>query len=267
MKKLLLRLFTTITVFSMLVLPSTSAQAQEVKQFDFDNWYKDAKIAYDNYISILEEKKDDPSVSQLYTCADLIYRGSIGEKKLYTGSVSGGTEEEWDSFSAIEILGYKSTYLNFVTLMGSSNDYYNDNLKSGEDIKKSYFRSTMGFSEYWGESGDQIFNAYLEFAEYQLQYFEYYGFPYNFYNNKSYADETGLDITAEPTTTEETENLESLGLAEDEIAEIESEINNENANSTDPNSINPLVIIIPIALILAIVGYVIFRKKNNKKDE
>jgi len=268
MKKILITLLTTFSVLFLSIFMPISANAQEPSNFDFETWYSDAKNAYDNFINVLTEKKEDATVAQIYSNADSLTRSSLTLKKDYVECVKNGTEEEWESFSDIELFAYKSTYLDFTSLMNKSNDFINDNIKSSDAKKEIYFQRNLGISEFMGESGNAIFSAYMNFADYQLQYFEYYNFPYNFHTDKSYAEETGIEITSETATTEETEDLESLGLTKDEIAEIESEIEaeigtkQENIKNTNSNSINPIIIIIPIILIFAICGYVIFQKKE-----
>lgn len=262
MRKLLLRLLTIITVFSM-AFPMNAVHAQEVNEFDFESWHEEAMQAYDAYISLLESKVDDSTWKNVFDYAE-ITRASV--KKIYLESVENATEEELNALSQTDVIDYFTTYLNFVLVKNRSTEYYDSNFKSGDTAKQNYFRDNVGTSMWTGNGSEELLNAYMTVAEYQLQYFEYYGFPYNFHNDKSYADETGLDITVETTVTEETEDLESLGLTENEISEIESEINNENANTTNANSLNPLFIIVPIVLILAIGGYIIFRRKSNKKD-
>lgn len=264
MKKMLLLLLTVITACSMLDFPTTPVHAQEATEFDYDVWHSEAMQAYETYISLLESKADDSTWKRVFDCAE-ITRASA--KKVYTDSVKDATEEEWNGLSQLDVIDYFTTYLNFVLVKNFSNDYYDSNFKNGDTAKQNYFRNSVGLSLWTGNGSEELINAYMNFAEYQLQYFDYYSFPYNFHNDKSYAEETGLEIIAENTENEEISDLEELGLNEEEIAEIKSEINAENPNNEDSNSINPLFIIIPIALLLAISGYIIFSKKNKKKDK
>lgn len=263
MKKLLLQLLTVITAFSMLAFPPTTIHAQEVSDFNFDGWHSEAMQAYETYISLLESKADDSTWKNVFDYAELT---RVSVKKVYTDSVKGATEEEWNGLSKTDVIDYFTTYLNFVLVKDRSNDYYDSHFKNGETAKQNYFRDSVGVGMWTGNGSEELLNAYMTVAEYQLQYFEYYSFPYNFHNDKSYADETGLEIITEATENEEISDLESLGLTEEEIAEIESEINADNSNNEDSNSINPLFLIIPIVLLLAISGYIIFSKKNQKKD-
>lgn len=262
MKKLLLRLLTIIIVFSM-AFPLNAVHAQEVNEFDFESWHDESMQAYDAYISLLESKVDDSTWKNVFDYAE-ITRASV--KKIYLESVNGATEEEWNSLTQTDVIDYFTTYLNFVLIKNRSNEYYDSHFKNGDTAKQNYFRDNVGVGMWSGNGNEELLNAYMTVAEYQLQYYEYYSFPYNFHNDKSYADETGLEIIAKTTENEEIGDLESLGLTQEEIAEIESEINAENSNNEDSNSINPLFIIIPIVLLLAISGYLIFSKKNKKKD-
>lgn len=264
MKKILLRLLTVITAFSMLTFLPTTIHAQEVSDFNFDVWHDEAMQAYDTYISLVESKVDDSTWKNVFDYAEIT---RVSVKKIYLESVKNATEEELNTLSQADVIDYFTTYLNFVLVKDRSNDYYDSHFKSGETAKQNYFKDSVGLNMWTGNGSEELINTYMTVADYQLQYFEYYGFPYNFHNNKSYADETGLEIIAETTENEEIGDLESLGLTEEEIAEIESEINAENSNNEDSNSINPLFIIIPIVLLLAISGYIIFSKKNKKKDQ
>ena len=262
MKKMLSRLLTVITVLCMLLFPPIAVHAQG--EFDFKTWHEEAMQAYDTYISLLESKADDSTWKNVFDYAEIT---RVSVKKIYLESVENATEEELNTLSQTDVIDYFTTYLNFVLVKNRDNEYYDSNFKNGDTAKQNYFIDNVGIGMWTGNGSDELLNAYMTVVEYQLQYFEYYGFPYNFHNDKSYADETGLEIITETTENEEIGDLESLGLTEDEIAEIKSEINAGNPNNKDSNSINPVFIIIPIVLLLAISGYIIFSKKNKKKDQ
>ena len=68
-----------------------------------------------------------------------------------------------------------------------------------------------------GNGSEELLNAYMTVAEYQLQYFEYYSFPYNFHNDKSYAEEIGIAISEEETE----EVILKNDFTDEEVEEIE----------------------------------------------
>jgi hypothetical protein len=64
-----------------------------------------------------------------------------------------------------------------------------------------------------GNGADELKSAYETFVRYQVIYFSYYNFPYNFIDDKSYAEETGLSSLVE-------ESVNENGFTDSEQAEI-----------------------------------------------
>lgn len=254
MRKKFSRIFIIFSMcLSMLILPY-SVNADEVKEFDFDTWHKEAMQAYEEYTSLLYSKTEDSTWDKAFTDAE-ITRMSI--KKTYLESVKNATEEEWDSLPPAEIIDYTTTYLKFVLLIERDKAYYDSCFNSGEVAKMNYFNHTVGISVWRGNGCEELKEAYMKVADYQLAYYEYYNFPYNFHDDMSYAEATGLEIANDKT---EEINLENEGLNKDEISEIESAIKEETTN--DSKALNPLFIIIPIVFILVGGVAVILVKKN-----
>ena len=106
-EKMLLLLLTVITACSMLAFPTTPVHAQEATEFDYDVWHSEAMQAYETYISLLESKADDSTWKRVFDCAE-ITRASA--KKVYTDSVKGATEEEWNGLSKTDVIDYFTTY-------------------------------------------------------------------------------------------------------------------------------------------------------------
>lgn len=148
-----------------------------------------------------------------------------------------------------------------------SNDYYDSSFKNGENAKQNYFRDSVGVGMWTGNGSEELLSVYMTVAEYQLQYFEYYGFPYNFHNDKSYAEEIGMDNITDTQVTEtladftvdEIREIEEA-LGEDALGEIRNDINGENAKVS--NSPNIWIVVIIIALVIGV--FVVLKMKNQK---
>lgn len=210
----------TSNVLNQLGVSSISASVTDYgngENFDFEGWYSEAMQAYDNYISLLESKADDSTWKNVFDYAE-ITRASV--KKVYADSVKGATEEEWNGLSKTDVIDYFTTYLNFVLLKDRSNDYYDSHFKNGETAKQNYFRDSVGVGMWTGDGSEELLSAYMTVAEYQLQYFEYYSFPYNFHNDKSYAEEISATISEEETE----EVISKDDFTDEEIEEIEEVI-------------------------------------------
>ena len=131
MKKLLLRLLTIITVFSM-AFPMNAVHAQEVNEFDFESWHEEAMQAYDAYISLLESKVDDSTWKNVFDYAE-ITRARV--KKIYLESVENATEEEQELvLNNIMDLMINPQYHNLIN--ATVEIFYNNNEKE-EEISNS----------------------------------------------------------------------------------------------------------------------------------
>lgn len=207
----------TSNVLNQLGVNSTSTSVADYgngENFDFEGWHSEAMQAYETYISLLESKTDDSTWKNVFDYAE-ITRASV--KKVYADSVKGATEEEWNGLSKTDVIDYFTTYLNFVLVKDRSNDYYDSHFKNGETAKQNYFRDSVGVGMWTGNGSEELLSAYMTVAEYQLQYFEYYSFPYNFHNDKSYAEEIGIAISEEETE----EVISKDDFTDEEIEEIE----------------------------------------------
>lgn len=207
----------TSNVLNQFGVSSTSTSVTDYgngENFDFEGWHSGAMHAYETYISLLESKADDSTWKNVFDYAE-ITRASV--KKVYVDSVKGATEEEWNGLSKTDVIDYFTTYLNFVLVKDRSNDYYDSHFRNGETAKQNYFRDSVGVGMWAGNGSEELLSAYMTVAEYQLQYFEYYSFPYNFHNNKSYAEEISIAISKEETE----EVISKDDFTDEEIEEIE----------------------------------------------
>lgn len=207
----------TSNVLNQFGVSSTSTSVTDYgnrENFDFEGWHSEAMQAYENYISLLESKADDSTWKNVFDYAEIT---RVSVKKVYADSVKGATEEKWNGLSKTEVIDYFTTYLNFVLVKDRSNDYYDSHFKNGETAKQNYFRDSVGVGMWTGNGSEELLSAYMTVAEYQLQYFEYYSFPYNFHNDKSYAEEIGIAISEEKTE----EVISKDDFTDEEIEEIE----------------------------------------------
>lgn len=257
----------TSNVLNQLRVSSTSTSVTDYgngENFDFEGWHSEAMQAYKTYISLLESKTDDSTWKNVFDCAE-ITRASA--KKVYVDSVKGATEEEWNGLSKTDVIDYFTTYLNFVLVKDRSNDYYDSQFKNGDTAKQAYFRDSVGTGSWKGNGSEEMLSAYMKVADYQLQYFEYYSFPYNFHNDKSYAEETGLSTMEE---TEET--ISKDDFTDDELKEIKQVAKEEGLKERSKGiwgevfeklKDNWLTLII---LAVVGVGLLVIRKKIKNKN-
>jgi hypothetical protein len=180
--------------------------------FDFDTWYGETKTAFDLFVSLAETSLSDDSWSDLYRKCDKSYR--LAYSDTYVKYVSGGTTEEFDLLSAPEVLVYVESYLSFADMAGGTagSKQYERYFTNGEAGYETYFKMVEGL---WnGNGADELKNAYETFVRYQVIYFNYYNFPYNFVDDKSYAQETGISAIVG-------ESVDENGFTDSEQAEIQ----------------------------------------------
>lgn len=262
----------TSNVLNQLGISSTTTSVTNYgngENFDFEGWHDEAMQAYDAYISLLESKVEDSSWKKVFDYAE-ITRASA--KKIYLENVKGATEEEWNALSQTDVIDYFTTYLNFVLLKNRSNEYYDSQFKSGDTAKQNYFRDSVGTGMWTGNGSEELLNAYMTVAEYQLQYYEYYNFPYNFHNDKSYAEEISISNAKENAEEVVSQDVSKNDFTDEEIKELES-VAEELGLKEQSKSIWGEVLeklkdswLTLVILIVVGVGLLVVRKKMKDKN-
>lgn len=284
MKRFLSCVFAFTMALSLVILPSVSVvQAEGTddlknlyvsdNEFDFETWHTKAMDAYKSFKILLYSKKDFPDWKQAMFNADVTRQTA---KKVYLNNVGNASEEEWDSMPQVEIIDYFTTYLSYVLLRDRDTDYYNSIFNNGDLAKTNYFENSVGLCTWTGDGCEELKSVYMTLADLQMEYYNYYSFPYNFHNDKSYAEEMGMSGAEDATETKETEEIkvpeEIKEFTKDEIEEIQNAIaetsaHNEAGNSKDANE-SPSYWWIAL-IVLAIIGAVVVVikvKSDNKKE-
>lgn len=263
----------TSDVLSQLGMRSTTTSVTDYgneKNFDFEGWHDEAMKAYDAYISLLESKVEDSSWKNVFDYAE-ITRASV--KKIYLESVKGATEEKWNALSQTDVIDYFTTYLNFVLVKNRSNEYYDSHFKNGDTAKQNYFRDSVGVGMWTGNGSEELLNAYMTVVEYQLQYYEYYNFPYNFHNDKSYAQETSISNAEENAEEIVSEDISKDDFTDKEIKELENVAEEELGLKEQSKGIWGEVLkklkdswLTFVILIVVLAGLFVVRKKIKDKN-
>lgn len=244
---------------------TTTSSSFAGQNFDFDSWYAEAKPAYDKFVELSNTALQSGTWTGLYNQCDLIYRNAFA--KAYSDYVHGKTEDDFKALSVENIFIYVETYLRFGDMVTSGGSQFKNYFENGQTGLNKYFSMVEGL---WaGEGKDELVEVYENLMQYQIDYYNYYHFPYNFVTDKSYSEETGLTYQPE-------ESVNENGFTESEQAEIdevtkkEGGIAKESKETWSPvfkTLLNHWLSL--LLLVIAFVGLVIVRiiiKKKNVDD-
>lgn len=192
--------------------------------------------------------------------------------KWYVAYVQGGTEEEFFAMSAFERWLWTNTYTRLAYASGGSGNY------------NKYYGSKAAFNTYIvnaamnlvkGTNSDVIIDAYEKLMDWQWDYINENGVPFNFIRNRSYIEEInaeGGDVTEpqEPqdgNTEEPTEGTQGHKVQEshndgNEATEPTAEANKGIWTETIAILANNSVTIIILAFLVAAVLVVMYIRKS-----
>ena len=187
--------------------------------FDFERWHDGAMASFNNFNELFSDIEEDSTWQGYLANAEIRRNVSLN---YYLNSVHGAEESTWLNMSKTDIFLWQNTYLVFVEMIDKGNDYFTKTFANQQTIDK-WLKSIICTSSWTGNGNEEIYNAYVEWLDYQIEYYRYYGYPYNFINDKSYAEETSLF----PSSSEENEEISSDELSDEEIAELEEDINHD----------------------------------------
>ena len=261
-------------IFVMALMPISYANAEESdnKDFDFETWHDEAMQAYENFSSLFYSIQDDPTWEMHLSMAEA--RRNISANT-YLKSVTNAKQSDWDNYSAVDIYLWHDTYLVFCDMMNRGTEYFDSKFNSGEARLNSFFEDNIGTGAWTGTNGEELKEAYKNLVSYQVAYYEKYNYPYNFINDKSYADEVGIPQQENEKDLSEDEikdiNEAIDELSPDEIKDFKEAVDEEkNVNESDSNmhngfsALNIIVISIGLLIVVAVIGLIV--RSKSKKD-
>lgn len=199
--------------------------------FNFNSWHDGAMASFNSFNDLFSAVEENSTWQGYLANAEIRRNVSLN---YYLESVGNADEDKWKNMSKTEILIWQDTYLVFVEMLDKGSEYFSKTFSSQQTTEK-WLKSIIGTSAWTGEGNKEIYDAYCDFITYQIEYYRYYGYPYNFINDKSYSEETSLF----PSDSEESEESEILeDLSEEEKAEIEEEISLEEENVGEKSADN-----------------------------
>lgn len=260
-------------MFVMALMPISYANAEELdnKDFDFESWHDEAMQAYETFSSLFYSIQDDDTWSMTLAMANSRRNISV---HTYLKCVSNARQSDWDNYSAVDIYLWHDTYLVFCDMMNSGREYFDSKFNSGEARFNGFLKSDIGTGAWTGTNGEELKEAYKNLVSYQVAYYEKYNYPYNFINDKSYADEVGIPQQENEKDLSEDEikdiNEAIDELSPDEIKDINEAVDEEkNVNESDTNmhngfsTLNIIVISIGLLIVVAVIGLIV-RSKSKK---
>lgn len=262
-------------IFVMALMPISYANAEESdnKDFDFETWHDEAMQAYENFSSLFYSIQDDPTWEMHLSMAEA--RRNISAKT-YLKSVSNASQSDWDKYSAVDIYLWQYTYLAFCDMMNMGSENFDSHFHSGEARFESFLKLNIGTGAWTGTKSEELKEAYKKLVSYQVTYYDIYNYPYNFINDKSYADEVGIPQQENENDLSEDEikdiNEAIDELSPDEIKDINEAVDEEkNVNEPDSNmrngfsALNIIVISIGLLIVVAVIGLIV-RSKSEKDN-
>ncbi len=239
--------------------------------FDFDTWHKGAMASFEKFKELFSALEDDTSWQGYLSTADLRRNISL---PFYMKSVRNAKEDTWLNMSNTDLFIWQDTYLVFVEMMDKGGTYFSNTFISS-DSQKYWLETIIGTSAWNGNGSEDVYNAYVEWLEYQKTYYTYYGYPYNFINDRSFAEETSFlpDDSVKENEDEEIAEVIEEELDEKDIAEIKGDddtnkgIVHQSKNNWSDFVSKALKHWITLILIAVVgIAYLIVRKIRKSKN-
>lgn len=248
--------------------PSNTVSTNVRSDFDFESWHDEAMQAYDKFASLFYSVQDDDSWNMILSMANA--RRNVSAKS-YLRNVSNAKQSDWDNYSAVDIYLWHDTYLVFCDMMNKGSDYFDSKFNSGEIYFNQFYSNDIGMDSWTGTKGEELKEAYKNLVSYQVTYYNNYNYPYNFINDKSYADEIG--VTQKEETKEEIQDLTDDDIKD--LEEVADEIEKDEEEGVVKKSANNWVNVLDrlkksafsIGLLaVVVIAYLIVRHNVKKKN-
>ena len=181
----------------------------------------------------------------------------------YEEYVDGGTKDEFLEMSLFDRFVWAETYLRFAWAVntGDVSTYF-----GSEENFKSHITSNVTNMMENADDYETVENAYLTLAQWQYEYVQETGVPFNFINNRSYLEEVGEAPETESEISSDEQELEEAAneLLEDSDEETKNSVWDDTLNMLSKNL---LTICIAIILCVAVAIVVWKKKKLNISDD
>lgn len=247
--------------------PSNTISTNTRSDFDFEKWHDEAMQAYENFSSLFYSIKDDPTWEMHLSMAEAT---RYGQANVYLKSVSNASQADWDKYSDVDIYLWQYTYLAFCNMMNMGRENFDSHFHSGEARFDSFLKLNIGTGAWTGTKSEELKEAYKNLVSYQVTYYDNYNYPYNFINDRSYADEIGI------TQKKETQKEEAQDLTDDEVKELEEVVDEvkEDEGIVEKSADNWLNVFDKLKksafsiglLAVVVIAYLIVRHKVKKKN-
>lgn len=224
---------TTITAFAT----ETEVQQEiaQIADLTVDTGNTEADTIFNTYLETAVLMVDDPEYSTMFA----LYRGRAEE---WYVEYAGGTSEEWNSFTDMEVFCWDALYLSQITCLESGMyDYYYGSIEN--------FHAYALPVHYRMDEVQEA--AYFEIMDWQYNYITTHGVPYNFMTGEAYSY-FGENATTASVTKAENAGTTVPTIVEAENAEILSATMENTEKTEEKNNEN---VAIPVLLsVLLLIG-------------
>lgn len=192
----------------------------------------------------------------------------------YASYVEGGTEEEYLNMSLYDRFVWSESYLKFAWAVNSGN--YNNYYGSKENFAIHITNNVVNMMK-GAPNNEGVIEAYLALADWQYEYVQENGVPFNFINNRSYLDEIGEVPKIETKTETKAETNKS---DEEELSEAAKELLEDADNKTkedvkekktrDDTSdmlVSSIFIVLIIIALCVAVAIIMWKRKSRNIDD
>ncbi len=241
--------FTSISVFAT----ETEVVQEQQNGLNVNTGNEEADEIFKTYLETASLMVDNPDYSTMFA----LRRGRAEEWYI---EYAGGTSEEWDTFTDMEVFCWDALYLSQITCLESGMyDYYYGSIEN-------FHANALPVHHRMDE---QQAAAYFEIMDWQYNYIITNGVPYNFMTGEAYSyfkenattpsvtesenAETTVSTIAESANTEiipvTTENTEETGIWDDVLGGLKKHL---------------VIIIIAVGLTVAFLVMYLKRKHRNQ---
>lgn len=196
--------------------------------------------------------------------------------KWYVAYVQGGTEEDFFSMSAFERWLWTNTYTRLAYASGGSGNY---NKYYGSKASYKTFIVDAAMNLVQGNNRDVVVDAYEKLMDWQWDYINEHGVPFNFIRNRNYIEEINAgdddvtepqepqDDTQEPTEGNQGQDAQGDPIEGNETTEPEAEEDKGKWSATITIQADSSLTFVIFAVLLAAVLVIVFIRKSKKQIE
>ncbi len=255
MKKIVVFVFTMMCIFavnftSISVFATETEVVQEQQNgLNVNTGNEEADEIFKTYLETATLMVDDPNYDTMFA----LYRGRSEEWYI---EYAGGTSEEWDAFTDIEVFCWDALYFQQITFLesGMYDHYYGSIEKFHTNALPAHYRM------------DEVQEAaYFEIMDWQYNYITTHGVPYNFLTGEAYSY-FGEDVTTASVTQDENAETTVPTIVESENTEIISATMEKTEKTDHKNNGNVVIVVLSSVFLLIGIGAGLLISKRKKKQ-